>query len=49
MIPKIKVWIEDDGCNTIKFFNNSNVLRTITKQKFGVHIEFWKIKIIIFW
>jgi hypothetical protein len=49
MIPTIKIWIEDDGLNCFRFFNNDKAMRLLTKMKFGLHIEVFNIKVNIHW
>jgi hypothetical protein len=48
VMPRIKIWKENDGHTGVNFYWNDNVMRELTKKWYTLHIEFTNVKVCIF-
>jgi hypothetical protein len=48
VMPRIKIWKENDGYTGVKFHWNDSVMRVLTKKWYSLHVEFGNVKVCIF-
>ena len=49
VMPRIKVWKENDGHTGVNFYWNDKVMRELTKKYYTLHIELTNTKICVFY